>query len=63
MGPPGFKFVAKGAEFTYSVSVEAGNYTESLSTQGKLNDSIVIEVREKDSDTNTNAHTHTHTHE
>ena len=44
VGPPGHIFEAGGTEFEYHVSVEGGNFTESLTTNGTLNNSIIIEV-------------------
>ncbi|CAI8039108.1 A disintegrin and metalloproteinase with thrombospondin motifs 14, partial [Geodia barretti] len=44
VGPPGHIFEAGGTEFEYHVSVEGGNFTESLTTNGTLNNSITIEV-------------------
>ena len=44
VGPPGHRFVAGDAEFEYRVSVDGGNFTESLSTNDTLNSSVTIEV-------------------
>ena len=44
VGSPGSKFQAGGAEFTYNVRAKAGNFTETLTAYGPLNESITIEV-------------------
>lgn len=47
VGSPGSKFIAGEAEFTYSVSVIGTNYRESLTTNERVNQSIIIEVGNK----------------
>lgn len=44
VGEPGLRFTAGEAEFLYSVEVDGGSYREILTSQGTLNQSVIIEV-------------------
>lgn len=57
VGSPGSKFRAGGTEFTYHVGISEGNYRESIISDGKLNQSLTIEVNFGW----THIHTHAHT--
>ena len=45
VGPPGTKFKALGVEFTYDVILFEGHYRENITSAGKLNESVTIEVK------------------
>ena len=44
VGPPGHIFETGGTKFEYHVTVEGGNFTERLTTNGTINNSVTIEV-------------------